>query len=286
MRSLIIHLYAPTENKIALLAWYHTVVIAFYLPGEYPVYAFSLIIGLGSVVGLGWVATQAPRPLALVRVNAGVWSCLGALIGSRLVYVTANWAYFQKHVLEGLQIFQGGLSWPGALAGALLAVWAYARLGRISLPALSDALLPLGACLALSAWIGCWFDGCAYGPATNAWWGVPAWDEWGRLAARFPTQVLGALYTLALFWLLEQPRRGVTPGLTRMPPGQPASLALLGFALAMFLLSFLRADPAAGWLGLRLDAWAAIGFVAAAAWLLWRSRQSRQAQLQQAAQES
>jgi phosphatidylglycerol---prolipoprotein diacylglyceryl transferase len=261
-------------------------VIAFYLPGEHPVYAFSLIIALGTVVGLGWSAAQAPRRQALARVNAGTWSCLGALIGSRLVYVAANWVYFQRHALEGLQIFQGGLSWPGALAGAILALWVYTRLGRMSLSTLSDALLPLGACLALSAWIGCWFDGCAYGPATNAWWGIPTWDEWGRLTARFPTQVLGALYTLALFWLLEQPPRSAPPGFNRMPAGQPASLALLGYALAMFLLSFLRVDPGAYWLGLRLDAWAAIGFVAAAAWLLWRSRQSRQAQLQQAVQES
>jgi phosphatidylglycerol:prolipoprotein diacylglycerol transferase len=261
-------------------------VIAFYLPGEHPVYAFSLIVALGTVVGLGWVAAQAARPQALARVNGGTWGCLGALIGSRLVYVAANWPYFQKHTLESLQIFQGGLSWPGALAGAILAVWAYARLGRMPLSTLSDALLPLGACLALSAWIGCWFDGCAYGPATNAWWGIPAWDEWGRRTGRFPTQVLGALYTLALFWLLEQPPRSVLPGSNRMAAGQPAALALLGYALAMFLLSFLRVDPGAYWLGLRLDAWAAIGFVAAAAWLLWRSRQSRQAQFQQAAQES
>jgi phosphatidylglycerol:prolipoprotein diacylglycerol transferase len=273
-------------KNLALPAWYHTVVIAFYLPGEYPVYAFSLIIALGAVVGLTWVAAQVPRPKVLTHVNAGIWSCLGALIGSRLVYVGANWAYFNGHALESVQIFQGGLSWVGALGGAILALWAYARLERLPLPALSDTLLPLGACLALSAWIGCWFDGCAYGPATHAWWGIPAWDEWGSLTTRFPTQVLGALYTLALFWLLEQPPRSASKGSNRMPAGQPASLALLGFTLAMFLLSFLRGDPGLTWLGLRLDAWGAIGFVVMAAWLLWRSRQSQQAQLQQAAQES
>jgi len=91
---------------------------------------------------------------------------------------------------------------------------------------------------------------------------------------------------LALFWLLEQPPRSAPKGANRMPAGQPASLALLGFSLAMFLLSFLRGDPGLTWLGLRLDAWGAIGFVVMAAWLLWRSRQSQQAQLQQAAQES
>jgi phosphatidylglycerol:prolipoprotein diacylglycerol transferase len=261
-------------------------VVVFYLPGEYPVYAFSLIMALGSVTGLAWVAAQAPHRQALARVNAGIWGCLGALIGSRLVYIAANWAYFQGHALESLQIFQGGLSWPGALAGAILTVWVYARLAHTPFPALSDALLPLGACLALSAWTGCWFEGCAYGPITNAWWGIPVWDEWGRLAARFPTQVFGALYTLALFWLLEQPPRPVQAGFNRMPAGQPAALALLGFALAMFLLSFVRADPGLFWQGLRLDAWAAIGFVAAAAWLLWHSRQARQAHFQQATQES
>ncbi|MEJ2600532.1 MAG: prolipoprotein diacylglyceryl transferase [Anaerolineales bacterium] len=260
--------------------------IVFYLPGEYPVYAFSLIIALGSVAGLAWVAAQAPRRQALARVNAGIWGCLGALTSSRLLYVAASWSYFRRHALESLQIFQGGLSRPGALAGAILAVWIYAHLTNISFPAISDALLPLGACLAISAWIGCWFEGSAYGPTTNAWWGIPAWDEWGRISYRFPTQVFGALYTLALFWLLEQPPRRVQAGFNRVPAGQPAALALLGFALAMVLLSFVRADPGITWLGLRLDAWAGVGFVSAAAWMLWRSRHSGQAHFQQAAQES
>ena len=43
-------------------------------------------------------------------------------------------------------------------------------------------------------------------------------------------------------------------------PGLAAGLWLLSMALGLFGLSFLRADLVPVWLGLRLDAWAALGF--------------------------
>jgi hypothetical protein len=42
--------------------------------------------------------------------------------------------------------------------------------------------------------------------------------------------------------------------------GLAAALALLGLSLELFGLSFLRADPAPLWNGVRLEAWAALGF--------------------------
>jgi hypothetical protein len=53
----------------------------------------------------------------------------------------------------------------------------------------------------------------------------------------------------------DLPRRGLFT-----QPGIAAGLWLLCMALGLFGLSFLRADPVPAWLGLRLDAWAALGF--------------------------
>lgn len=227
--------------------------IAFILPGGKPVYAFSLIITLGAAVGLAWVAWRAPEKVRLPHLDAVLWVLLGGLVGGRAAYVAVNWLYFQSHPLESLQVYLGGLSWPGALVGGLLALALYAWFTRQSLGVLADALAPLLVCLAVSAWLGCWLDGCAYGPPTHAWWGIPSRDEWGVLARRWPIQIMGALLVIGMFWVLDR----FTP---RGRAGALGGLALLGVSLLLFGFSWLRIDPAPLWRGLRLDTWAALGF--------------------------
>ena len=236
--------------------------IAFYLPGQIPVYSYSLLLSLGLVLGAAWSMRQGPRlskaltPLDLL--DASLWTAAGGLLGGRLLYVLADWPYFRLHPRQSYQIFLGGLSWPGALAGGLLALTGFALLTRRPLGELAGRLLPLGACLAIAAWLACWVDGCAYGPAANGLWGLPARDAWGTISLRWPLQFLGALTTLGGFWILD---RRVLPA----RPGRAALLGLLGLALELLALALLRLDPAPAWHSLPLDAWAALGFIALAA---------------------
>jgi phosphatidylglycerol:prolipoprotein diacylglycerol transferase len=234
-------------------------VVAFYLPGDVAIYAYPLIVGLGVSFGLAWVAWKAPAKASLLRVNAGLWVLLGGLIGGRIAFVVINWRYYAANPLETLQVFQGGLAWPGVLAGALLTLAGFSALTRQSLGKLADGLIPLAATLVIAAWLGCWLEGCAYGPVTSGWWGLPASDEWGKITLRFPTQLLGAVLALATFWLLEYGPDILDRGDENVP-GHTAGLGLVMLALEIFGLSFLRADPALYWAGMRLDAWAALGF--------------------------
>jgi len=237
-------------------------VIAFYLPGGIPVYTYSLLIGLGAVLGLVVIARQSPETEALQRINAGVWACLGALIGGRLAYVLVSWPYFQTRMGESWQVGQGGLSAPGALAGGCLALMVYAFMTKAQAGVLADALLPLLGSLAVSAWLGCWLSGCAYGIPIRAWWAIPAVDEWGQSAPRLPVQFLGALLSLEIVWLMDWMR-------ARLPrPGQASILAVLSLSLQMFAFSFLRVDPAQVWSGVRLEAWAGLGIAAVTSLLI------------------
>jgi len=229
-------------------------VAAFYLPGGVPVYGYSILLGLGTGIGLAWVVLSSPRKEAHNRLTAGLWVLFGGLLGARTVFVVLNWPYFQAHPGESALFFLGGLAWPGALAGGLLALGIYAWINHQPVRSLADALLPLAAGLAVSAWLGCWLEGCAYGPATNAWWGLPGKDEWGAAAQRIPTQLLGALLTLLVIGLLDWGQKRFDRS------GLAAALALMGLSLELFGLSFLRADPAPLWNGVRLDAWAALVF--------------------------
>jgi prolipoprotein diacylglyceryltransferase len=225
--------------------------IVFRLPGGFPVYAYSLLLAVGTFIGLAGVALRARREEALPLVEAGMWALLGGLIGGRAAYVWLYWPAFQSQRLQALQVQLGGLSWPGALAGALLALALVALLTRQSLGRLADALLPLLTAVCVTAWLGCIIEGCAYGPPVR-WGGLVVPDEWGVMLERWPVQLFGALAILIMFWVTDRvPRRAAAV------PGLRACLMLLGLAVVQ-LGAVALAQPGRFWLGLPADAWAAM----------------------------
>jgi hypothetical protein len=78
------------------------------------------------------------------------------------------------------------------------------------------------------------------------------------------------MLTLGLFWLLDKRQtRDTLPGLM-------AARWCLGFSLLMLGLSLLRDDPAPVWAGLRLETWAALAFLLATGFLLWKVTSRRE----------
>jgi phosphatidylglycerol:prolipoprotein diacylglycerol transferase len=216
---------------------------------------FSLLLGLGALAGLLLVGWRAPQKDRIRYVDAGVLTLLGALLGSRALTVAVNFNYYQSHPGEIFQVWLGGLSSIGALIGGLLAVFILASWWKIPVGELADLLLPLAGTMTITAWMGCWMDRCGYGINSNAWWALPARDEWGVLADRIPVQLIGAISTLMLIWLLDRSGK-------RLPvKGMSASIGLFGLSAVVFALSYLRADPIPIWNGLRLEAWGAIGLM-------------------------
>jgi phosphatidylglycerol:prolipoprotein diacylglycerol transferase len=221
--------------------------------------SYAVIVGLGAVLGLAWTVWRAPARQAGLRVDGGLWVLFGAALGARLVFVAATWPYFQSHLSEAPQIWLGGLSWPGALGGGLFSLLLFAWFNHTPLGALADGLVYLALPLVVSSWLGCWQSGCAYGwAAPQAWWAVPAVDEWGIWSPHFPLQPIAALSAVAVAVVLEWLR----PHLKRQ--GQAAGLTLLALCALLAGLSLLRADPEQTWRSLRLDTWGALAFTALA----------------------
>jgi hypothetical protein len=71
---------------------------------------------------------------------------------------------------------------------------------------------------------------------------------------RLPLQLLAAFALLVYCFWLEAREKSFKR------EGQKAALMLLGLSVNLLLFMPLRADPAPGWLGVRLDVWAAIAF--------------------------
>jgi prolipoprotein diacylglyceryltransferase len=188
--------------------------------------------------------------------NSALITLFGCLLGSRIAYVAFHSSYYAAHQLESVEIWKGGLAWPGAVAGGLLGLALVALVWRLPLALLADRLIPLASPLAIAVWLGCWQSGVAYGARLpqGAWWGLPTRDETGAVYLRFPVQPLAALTLVIFFWWLE------VKSFPRERPGRLASLAGLGLAVNLMVFSLLRADPSQLWVGLRPDVWMAFGF--------------------------
>lgn len=227
--------------------------------------SFSLIVGTGAVVALLRILLEAPAASRIKWLTAGLITQLGALIGARIGFVLACGTYFSTHRIEIVQITKGGLSWPGALAGALLFAWLALRLLRLPLRSgvdlLSRMLLPIAA----SIWLAGWQAGIAYGQTLPAdtWWGLQTADESGLIALRVPVQpaaVLSLLFMMGFCeWLTRSARRD----------GLKAAVSFAVLSTHSLLFSFMRYDSVQRFFGLRLDALAAILFtLVSLVWLI------------------
>src|SRR5271157_1610001 len=218
---------------------------------------FALAVGFGSTLGCWQIAQKAPFGQSWRLVNGAILTLLGCLISARLAFAGFHSAYFFVHPLEVLEFWLGGLSWPGAFAGAVLTIFILAWIWHMPITKLADGLAPLFPPMAIGVWLGCWQAGIAYGAsaATGSWWAMPALDETGTYSLREPLQLWAALSILLFFVFLERNMRIFNH------PGQFSAITALGLSINLLLFSRFRADPLPVWNGLRTDILAGCLFV-------------------------
>lgn len=225
---------------------------------------YSLILGVGGSIALLRIVSKTSAELRFRWLLTGLITMAGAILGARMVFAAAYQVYFSTHTQEIFRITMGGLSWPGALAGAILFAWLSLLVFRLphleGLDRLSRMLLPL----ATAVWLGGWQAGIAFGQLLPAgtWWGMMLRDESGLTALRVPVQpaaVVSLLLVLGLIeWLLRSTQRD----------GLKAAVSFFVLSLHCLLFSFMRYDSVQSVFGLRLDTWAAIFFTAFASLFL------------------
>jgi prolipoprotein diacylglyceryltransferase len=226
---------------------------------DIPLFVYPLTIGIGVGVGLIWAVWSVSvfPDIVRIRIEAGAAALGGAVIGGRVSYTLVNWGYFQSNIAEIPQFWLGGFSWIGVVAGSCLAIPLTAYYRKKPVGVLVDGLRPLIVSTVVSVWLASWMVGYAYGVQVEAWWGIPAKDEWGIIAHRWPIQMVAALSALGVHWLLDYlvSRKWIQiPGLT-------AILELGGFFMTLIVLSPFRGDPTPTVTGMRLDTFASIIYV-------------------------
>ncbi|MEO7720165.1 MAG: prolipoprotein diacylglyceryl transferase [Capsulimonas sp.] len=180
-------------------------------PGGYAVHTFGVMMMLAFAVGI-WRAVAAARrqkgepgdvPVDAI-LDAGTWMILAGIAGARLMFIIVDWSSYRDHPLSGLEIWNGGLSFHGALFGGLLALIVFCLIRRISILKITDLFAPSVMLSYAIGRIGCFFNGCCYGAPTTMPWGI-RFNEDGQghwTVPSHPTQMYSTILSLIFFGVL------------------------------------------------------------------------------------
>ena len=216
------------------------------------IHSYGVMAALGFAAGLltwAWLGRREARPPGFAS-DLGFWLMASGIVGSRLAYVFANWAYYRAAPLEIVRIDQGGLIFYGGFLLACVVLVLFARHHRVPLWHLADFAIPALAIGHGLGRVGCFLNGCCYGrPAGDAFCGIayPPACEPGKLfpgIPLYPVQLIEAV-ALLLIWailLCAYPRRKKN--------GAVFALYLLLYPPVRFALEYLRGDERQSWFAL------------------------------------
>ena len=243
--------------------------------GPIPLHAYGLLLAVGVLVA-AWIAERRWLARGFDRKtfnDMAIWIIVGGVVGARVYHVISDYQLFTDDWLRAFQIWRGGLSIWGVLAGGAIAVIVMTRIKHVGTLVLFDCIAPgLLAAQAIGRW-GNYFNQELFGGPTDLPWGLeisPAKRPPGYVnAATFhPTFLYESLYCLfALGVVLWVERR------FRLRKGQMLALYLATYTFGRFFFENMRIDPANEIFGVRLNAWvSAIVCIVSVAWFVWLGR--------------
>jgi len=215
--------------------------------------AYGTMLALGFALGV-WRAVRISRKrygiepervydLALVLL-------ISALIGARAVFIVLNPS--TEHWRDFLAVWEGGLSFHGGVAFAMIGGYIYTRVAKLSYWRCGDLLAPSVAIGYACTRIGCFLNGCCYGRPTSLPWGVRFAENGVLTPPSHPTQLYAVAANLVIFVILARLEK-----LNRKPGFVFVSYLGL-YSVYRFLIEFLRSGYSAQlWeLGLTQAQWA------------------------------
>lgn len=206
--------------------------------GPFFLYSYSVVMALGLAAGIGltvWLERRSERQLPS-WIDGLIVALVAALVGGRVGFVIANWSYFADEPDQIALVWQGGLSYHGALLAGFMGLLGWTAWKRRSFAEHSGLLAPALVLVSVFGWLACYLEGCAYGRETT--FGFLAGDlpdSYGVFAIRYQTQLMGMVLGLLLFPL-------VLIGRQRLSPGQLFGLSLALLSAIRVIVSLFRGD--------------------------------------------
>jgi phosphatidylglycerol---prolipoprotein diacylglyceryl transferase len=194
---------------------------------------YGILITLGIVSAFAFAWNRA-KLYGLSRDNLmdlGLVIIIVGILGARLLYVLANLNYFLANPGDIIQLQMQGLAFLGIIIFNIPAVIIFAKVKRLSFWRICDLAAPSIAIGYFFGRIGCFLNGCCYGPESSVC------SVMMNGVSRFPTQlvnaVVAALIFLALWWLSRE---------KKLRMGELFVYLIYFYAITHFGTEFLRAD--------------------------------------------
>ncbi|HEX3785769.1 MAG TPA: prolipoprotein diacylglyceryl transferase [Pseudonocardiaceae bacterium] len=240
--------------------------------GPIPLRAYALCIIVGIVVAIAWGAARyrarGGQPGVISEI--AVWAVPFGLVGGRAYHVATDaWRYFGRggNPIGALEIWDGGLGIPGAIALGGLGAWIACRRRGIPLPFVADALAPAIVVAQAIGRIGNYFNQELYGGPTSLPWGLEiftrvdpgtgALDNLGGVALSHANpQIVQPTFLYELIWdLIIALFVVIMDRRLRLGHGRAFALYVAGYAFGRFWIELLRTDPATHLFGVRINVW-------------------------------
>ena len=207
--------------------------------------SYGAMLFVAFVAGVWHAVNSAKRrPQERISVDntldVSIWMIISGILFARLVFVALDPDRSQYHWNNILAIWNGGISFDGALGGALLAMAIFCAIKRIPFLSMADRCAAPAMIGYAIGRVGCLLNGCCYGRPTNLPWGIKFQDQVGNVTfwtpPSHPTQLYATLISLVWYVLLTyRERKG------RAYIGELTCLYMMMSAIERFTIEFWRA---------------------------------------------
>ena len=136
---------------------------------QFDIAYYGIVIGLGIVAGLLVAMYVAKRTKQEPEnyIDLAMFAVVFGIIGARIYYVVFSWDMYKDHILSIFNIREGGLAIYGGVIAAVITVFVFARVKKLSAPLLLDtAVFGLVTGQMIGRW-GNFFNREAFGEYTD-----------------------------------------------------------------------------------------------------------------------
>jgi len=234
--------------------------------GPFTIFSYGLMLAVAFLIGSALAISQAKKqgidPEIISNLCFAVF--VSGIIGSRILYVTENIAYYFKNPFEIIMLQRGGLSWFGGLLLGFLSGIIYLKKKNLSVYKAFDLMIPFVALGQAIGRIGCLLNGCCFGKISKFGLYFPAQE-----LTLIPTQLYSSLALVFIFMILRflQNRPHKT--------GEIFFVYLLLYSSKRFFIEFWRADNEIIFLGLTLFQFISIAVFFLSVWKLLLIKKSK-----------
>ncbi len=237
--------------------------------GKLKIYSYGFMLALSFMAGIILASARAKKRGVAPGIiyDMSILLIIAAIVGSRGLYILTHLDHFHG-IVDIFALWQGGATYYGGLALAVIAAVVYLRVKKLSFLAIADICSPSIGLGIFFTRIGCFLSGCCFGHPTGCSLGVvfpegsPAAYQYSETSIH-PTQLYSSAYGAAIFILLMLIDR------KDLPRGVLFAFLCVFYGIARFVIDFFRFYEGSDMMGpLTLNQIVSIGLIAAGAVLI------------------